>query len=236
MRNKVFKKNTFIIAVALFLSGINTRADDYVSDEYAQDYSYNIVSASTWNIAPYLFAGYSFGWVPYYNSDNADYGYMLRNGHSGFILGTGITINRNWKVGISFQRLTRDSELRSYSKIYPEIDHIESEVLLTNIDFSMRLPINTRKDLFNLHIVSGFNIIVANLANKYKSGVDTIPVGLAKDMHKAGLGMNVGVALTYRIIGGLHIKAEGRRMFVLTRKTSLIRDSWLMNVGIGLDF
>ena len=206
------------------------------ADDYEQEYSYNIISAETWDVSPYVWFGYSFGWVPYFNSDVADYGSMLRNGHSGFIIGAGMTINGNWQFGLSFQRLTRSSNLRSYEEIYPEISGIKSEVLMTNIDVALKFPFTSMARGIKIHVVSGFNIITANLTNVYRDGYDYVPAGITKTPHRASLGANVGLSLSWKLFAGVYVKAECRRMFILTRSSSLIDDSWLFNTGISLNF
>ena len=211
-------------------------ASSYGDDYYTRDYSYNLFSAKTLDLSPYIFTGYSFGWVPYLNRDGgAQYGSMLRNGHHGFILGAGVSINRNYSIGLSFQRMTRTSSLRGgYSDTYSQINSIRSEILLTNLDLAVRLPLSFLSNKMEFQAVGGFNVVSSNLSNNYSANADTVPVKLASTPHKVGFGTNIGLAATYRIINGLQLRFECRRMFMLTR--NVIRDSWLINTGVSVNF
>ena len=220
----------------MFSANQQALASSYSDDYYSRDYSYNLFSAKTLDLSPYIFTGYSFGWTPYFNRNGgAQYGDMLRNGHHGFILGAGVSINRNYSIGLSFQRMTRSSNLRGeYSDKYSQIDGIRSEVLLGNLDLAVRLPINFLSGKMEFQAVGGFNIVSSNLKNSYNAGTDTVPVELASSPHKVGFGTNIGLATTYRIINGLQLRLECRRMFMLTR--NVVRDSWLINTGVSVNF
>lgn len=237
---KKFFLNLKILFCTLFFAvfGISQQvlASSYSDDYYKRDYSYNLFSAKTLDLSPYIFTGYSFGWVPYVNrSGGAQYGNMLRNGHHGFILGAGVSINRNYSVGLSFQRMTRSSNLRGgYSDKYPQIDGIRSEILLTNLDLAVRLPLSFLSDRIEFQAVGGFNIVSSNLKNSYNAGTEVVPVELASSPHKVGFGTNIGLAATYRIINGLQLRFECKRMFMLTR--NVVKDSWLINTGVSVNF
>jgi len=221
------------VSVALMLSSFKAcNAEDENSDYYTKQYSYNIFTANAWDLSPYVFAGYSFGWVPYANNSNIEYGNMLRNGHNGFILGAGLTINRNWSFGLSFQTITKKSKLRdSYALEFKEIKNIKSEILLANIDMGLRLPFYKNIDL---QVLTGLNIISSNISNVYYADAETVPVRAASYSNKVGFGANVGLAFTYRIFAGLHFKIECRRLFIF--KKNFVKDIWLLNTGIGFNF
>ncbi len=224
-------------SIFIFVFFISSHINNSFAGEYedydTRQYSYNIFTASSWDLSPYVFAGYSFGWFPYVNNGNVEYGNMLRNGHNGFILGAGVTVNRNWSFGLSFQRLVKTSNLRgAYAAEYSEIDGIKSEVLLTNIDMSLRLPISYKN--VDIHAVTGLNIISTNIDNKYYDGVSMVHRNIVSSLHKVGFGANIGVALSYRIFSGIYFKIECRRLFVITK--NLLRDSWILNTGLGINF
>ena len=233
-RSKIVFYTLFVALFGTVFAYEKAFASGYSDDYYAKDYSYNLFSAKSIDLSPYIFTGYSFGLIPYFNRDGgAQYGDMLRNSHHGFILGAGVSINRNYSVGLSFQRMTRTSGLRKgYSGF--GINSIRSEILLTNLDLAVRLPLNFLSNKMEFHAVGGFNIASSNISNNYAAGTEQVPVKLASTPHKVGFGTNIGFAMSYRIVNGLNLRFECRRMFMLTR--NVIRDSWLFNTGVSVNF
>lgn len=224
-------------ALHLTLATNISKASNYFSTGN-QEYSYNIFTSNTLELSPYLFLGYSFEWVPYNNDVNGmDYKSMLRNRHNGVIGGVGITLNKHWNVGISYSNVKKTSKLRgSFIDKYPSVESIDSEVNMFNIDVAMRLPFSMFYDKTNVYILSGINVVYTTLHKNFYSSTTSVPVNLANSDNKTALGANVGIGVSYNIIGGLFVRLEGRRMFILTKKSSNIKDSWIFNAVVGVNF
>ena len=227
-------------------------ADDFNSYNYSEEMSYNLLKAETLKLSFYAHFSYAFAWMPYFNNDGMPYRYMLRNRHHGVVFGGGVAINKNYLLGISFEILSKTSHMRGeFSNNYREISGIKSSVFMTNFDVGVRLPMGgispnflekifLPRDIFrqrlNIYIVGGFNIISASLRNSYNSTYTMVPTSIAKSPNKNSLGINAGLAFTYKVFSIFHIRTEVRRMWIITRRSSLPSDSWLFNLGLGLSF
>lgn len=213
----------------------------YVNDSYTYDadgsinYNYNIFTASQWNIAPYVQGGYVFQNIPFKNKDNiAKYGDFLTQFSHGWKLGAGITINKNWLFGISFNQNIATTDIDNEYKDY--LDEISVENLMTTLDAALRLPFDLFEHKLNFYILAGVDLIMTNIKNKYKEGVTYIPIKLVNDMNKFALGVDLGLSIRYTIVSGLYAGIDAKRLWILTRSSSLIKDTWILSGNIGFQF
>ena len=233
-------KRTNIVLIFALLATFKTnsaKANDYLNTSEDR-YSYNLLTAQLWELSPYLYFGYTFNWVPYSsNVEGIDYKSMLKNGHNGIIGGLGVTINKNWSFGISYSRTHKKSKMRdSFVENYQEVNSINSDVNMFNIDIAMRLPFSLYQSKTNFYILGGMNIIYTTLNKNFYNSFQTIPFNLATNNNKTAFGANVGLGISYNIVGGFFIRFEGRRLFILTRNSSNIKDIWIFNAVAGINF
>ena len=232
------KANIALMFALLAISKVNNAKATNYFNVGEEGYSYNIFTNQQWELSPYLFFGYSFNWVPYQDDVNGiNYKNILHNNHNGIIGGIGVTINKHWSLGVSYSHTSKASNMRgSFAERYPEISSIDSDVNMFNFDVAMRLPFSVYQSKTNFYILGGMNVIYTTLDKNFYSSVSSVPTILATNNNKTAFGANVGLGISYNIIGGFWVRLEGKRLFIITRKTSNIKDSWIFNAVVGVNF
>jgi len=201
---------------------------------YKKDYSYNIFTADTWDMAQYFFIGYSYFGTKF---SNIEYGSLLKKDQHGIAVGTGVIINKNWLFSINIQKVWQLTNIPHYcSSICKEIDKVKSEIFLVNSGVSLRLPFNLLERKLELYALTGIDIVSSHLANSYSKGTKTVPVEMVKNMSKVNFGIDIGGAVAYRIVPGVQIKFECKKIFLLLRKSALNKDGLVLNTLLSFDF
>ena len=232
----------FACLTLLFSTNNQAKADS--SEQY---YDYNIFSATTWTLSPYVFFGYGLSYSSHKNqtsfvdeNGNAyglNYQYMMKNLHNGFKTGAGVTINRNWSFELSVMYVQQTSSLGS--KYHSDanlsnIDDITSRITILGIDMYMRLPFDMIRNKFALYLTGGMNVVVGSVNKSYKDPQATVPAWVAKELQKTSFGLNAGIAVDYNLTDHIYFRTDIRRLWLLSN--ALIRDSWLFNLTAGVKF
>ena len=231
----------FIVVVSLNIVKLQeTFADNdmqYVYTTQASDPSYNIFTGDTWDLSPYIQAGYSFLWAGHRDNNGMPYEGMLRNRHSGFNFGLGIIINRYWSFGLSFHKVYKTSTMRDYAIDYPYIDSIKQESYLVNFDMSLMAPFSFFNRNMRLYLLTGPSIIFSSLEYNYNAGKTNgmVPIEQTQGLNKTQIGINLGIGISYNLTKHLYARMEGRKIFIISKNPAL-KNTFSMNIILGIAF
>ena len=201
---------------------------------YRRDYSYNIFTADTWDMVQYFFIGYSYFGTKF---SNIEYGSLIKKDQHGIVVGTGVIINKNWLFSVSIQKVWQSTNIPHYcSSRCKEIDKVRSEIFLVNPGVSLRLPFNFLERKLELYALTGIDIVSTHLVNSYSKGTTSVPVGMVKNMSKVNFGIDIGGAVAYRIVPGVQVKFECKKIFLFLRKSAINKDGLVLNTLLSFDF
>ncbi|GEM_PF-6747890 len=215
-----------LLAIAVFVAPNKAKAETFETD-----YGYNIFTADTWVISPYLFFGYGLTYNSYdKNKFASGYNIPLRLSN-GFIAGGGFTINKNWSFEISVMH-TRGE--RGIPNDGSNISAVKSINTIVDMDVYVKLPLSFMKNKLCTYLTGGMNVVNFATEKEYRDGNLNVLSSFAKEENKVAFGLNAGIAISYNITDHIYVKTTLRKLWVLQRAP--IKHGLLYNISAGISF
>ena len=222
----------YVLSMLLTISVLsNVVSKTSEAEEFQTEYEYNIFTADTWTISPYLFFGYSPTYYSYdKNKFNNTHNIPLRLAN-GFIAGGGFTINKNWSFEIS---VTHTRNNGSKSNDGSNIASVKAINTVVDMDVYLRLPFTFMKNRLNTYITGGMNIVNFATEKEYRNVNTNVLASRAKEENKIAFGLNAGIAFSYNITDHIYVKTTLRKLWVL--QTAPVKHGLLYNISAGINF